>query len=165
MFSPPAPLIDASLAALMTGGPSISAASCNREGMPSAARALGCRLGQDLAEATILLARSQAEGLLGDVAAGGQLAVTFSEVNTHRTVQLKAHSARLEDAAPGDAALADRYCTAFCAILETMGFPPLAIQALLQWPCDDLVALRFTPSAAFVQTPGPQAGRSLRAGA
>ena len=162
MNSPPT-LIDDSLAALMTGGQSISAASCGADGMPSAARALGCRLGPGIDDATILVSRAQAAALLADIAAGGQLAVTFSEVNTHRAVQLKARSAAVEDAAPGDAALAQRYCTAFVAQLVPMGYNAELIETFLQRPSPDLAALRFTPCAAFVQTPGPQAGRTLRA--
>jgi hypothetical protein len=162
MNAPPT-LIDDSLAALMTGGQSISVASCSADGMPSAARALGCRLGAGHADATILVSRAQAAALLADVAAGAQLAVTFSEVSTHRAVQLKARSAVAEDAAPGDAALAERYCAAFIAQLVPMGYNPELIETFLQRPSPDLVALRFVPCAAFVQTPGPQAGRTLRA--
>jgi hypothetical protein len=162
MNAPPA-LIDDSLAALMTGGQSISAASCSAGGMPSAARALGCRLGPGAGEATILVARAQAAALLADIAAGGQLAVTFSEVSTHRAVQLKARSAAVEDAAPGDAGVAARYCAAFIAQLVPMGYSADMIETFLQRPSPELAALRFTPCAAFVQTPGPQAGRTLRA--
>jgi hypothetical protein len=161
----PGPLIDDNLAALMAAGPSISAASCGADGMPSAARALGCRVGPGHADATILVSRAQAATLLADVAAGAQLAVTFSEVHTHRTVQLKARAAFVENAAPGDAALAARYSAAFCAALVPMGYPAELIETLLQRPDPDLVALRFVPYAAFVQTPGPQAGRTLKAAA
>lgn len=161
----PEPLIDDSLAALMAAGPSISAASCSAAGMPSAVRALGCRVGPGHADATILVARGQATAVLADIGAGAQLAVTFSEVLTHRTVQLKARAVFIEAAAPGDAALAERYGAAFCAILVPMGYPAELVEMLLQRPDPDLVALRFVPYAAFVQTPGPQAGRTLKAAA
>ena len=43
-----------------------------------------------------------------------------------------------------------------------VGYGPQYTAAMLNAPRDDLVAVEFSPEAAFDQTPGPHAGEPLR---
>ena len=154
-------MIDAQLAAFITGGVSIVAASRGPRNAPVIARAAGCRASADPARVTLLLARSQAGALLEAAEATGAISVVFSQPSSHRSYQLKGADARVEPPAPGDAALLARYADAFAADLCPLGYAEQMVRALVWAPAGDFAALTFTPSAAFDQTPGPRAGSAL----
>lgn len=155
-------MIDVQLAAFMTGGVSIIAASRGPDNAPTIARAAGCRLSADRARVTVLLARSQAGALLEAAEATGAVSVVFSQPSSHRTIQLKGNDARVCPATPGDETLVARYADAFAAELCPMGYAEQMARALVWAPEGDFAALTFSPSAAFDQTPGPRAGAALK---
>ena len=115
-------MIDVQLAAFMTGGVSIIAASRGPDNAPTIARAAGCRLSADRARVTVLLARSQAGALLEAAEATGAVSVVFSQPSSHRTIQLKGNDARVCPATPGDETLVARYADAFAVELCSMGY-------------------------------------------
>jgi hypothetical protein len=159
------PVLDAEQAAFIATGVSIAAASGRPACLPTMARGTGCRVSDDRRRVTVLFAATPAAALLDDVRRSGVIAVVFSWPATHRTLQVKGSDARIVPLESADPALAARYVEAFVAGLEPFGFAPALIRAFLAAPADDLVAVQFTPVAGFNQTPGPQAGVSLRSGA
>jgi len=159
------PLFDADQAAFMQRGISLNLGSCGPGLQPSVARAVGCRISADRRTVRMLVSATQAAALIADVGQGGALAAVFSEPSTHRTLQLKGHDPVVETATAGDLAAVARYRDGFVEELRPLGYPPALILALLACPDSDIVALCFTPCAAFSQTPGPDAGCALRAGA
>jgi hypothetical protein len=161
MSSTPPAVIEADYVAFMQGGVSICASACNRERQPSVARANGCRVSPERSQVTILLSASQSAELLEHVRETGAIAVVFSEPPTHRTVQLKGSDAVVEAANALDGETAGIYRARFAGVLAQLGYQRDLIYALLACADDDLVAVRFTPSAAFSQTPGPNAGQAL----
>lgn len=156
------PLLDDANAAFIQGGVSMIAAARDDSNMPTVVRALGCRVSPDRRRIAVLVARSQAAALLDDVSLTGAIAVVFTQPSTHRAIQLKGSDARLEPPAAGDLAIAALLVEAFAADLAPLGFPPSFARALLASDPDDLVAIAFTPNAAYSQTPGPRAGAPLR---
>jgi hypothetical protein len=156
------PLLDDDNAAFIQTGISIIAASRDDALMPSIARASGCRVSRDCSAVAIFLPESQATQLVADVRASGRIAVVFSRPTTHRTLQLKADDARVRAATPGEAAIVADYVDAFAREIGLMGHTAEQAGAMFQYRADDLVAIDFTPSAAFEQTPGPKAGTPLR---
>jgi len=162
---PPTPLqLDPDHLRFMTGGVSINTGSGGASGLPSQCRAFGCRVDDSGRRVTVFLSGAQAADLLRDVGQSGALAVVFSDPPTHRTMQIKGRDARVEPLAPGDPAVVAAYRTAFVACLRPLGFTEAMVRALLDCPNADLVAVAFTPEAAFNQTPGAQAGAPLLAG-
>jgi hypothetical protein len=155
-------LFDAELAEFMQRGISLNLAGCGADLAPSIARAVGCRIDPGRTSVRLLVSQAQAACVLADVRDNGKLAVVFSEPATHRTVQLKAVDAVVEAAGADDIATVARYRDAFVAHVEPLGHPAPAIRALLACPDSDLCAIRFTPTAAFSQTPGAGAGQALR---
>ena len=163
-------MIDVQLAAFMTGGVSIIAASRGPDNAPTIARAAGCRLSADRARVTVLLARSQAGALVENAerlvarlrASGFTNTAVVSQPSSHRTIQLKGNDARVCPATPGDETLVARYADAFAAELCPMGYAEQMARALVWAPEGDFAALTFSPSAAFDQTPGPRAGAALK---
>lgn len=162
MSIPAEALFDAEHAAFMQGGVSMSVASCGPSLRPSVTRALGCRIAPDRRSAAVIVSRAQAAALLADLGISGAIAVVFSQPSTHRTVQLKGRDAAVEAAGAAERETAAAYREAFVAELAPLGFEPAMVRAVLAVRPEDLVALRFTPCAAFTQTPGPGAGQSLK---
>ena len=154
--------LDPDLARFVMGGVSINAGSASAEGHPSLCRAFGCRThGDDTA--VVFFSRLAAADLLRDVAAGRSLAVVFSDPPTHRTLQVKGSPLEVRPLEVAEQEAVAAYRTAFVARLAPLGFPEPLVRALLDCPDGDLVAVRFRPEAAFIQTPGAQAGSALGA--
>ncbi|HET9644621.1 MAG TPA: hypothetical protein VFP68_15005, partial [Burkholderiaceae bacterium] len=97
-----------------------------------------------------------------DIARNGLVAACFSRPSTHQTVQLKGRDARPALATPHDVAIARRCLDLLIDDLLPLGFERRMLEAFFWGDPADLIAIRFTPDAAFAQTPGPGAGAVLR---
>ena len=157
------PLLDENNAAFIQTGLSIVAASRDDALMPSIGRASGCHVSGDRRAVAIFLPQSQAVQLVADLRRSKRIAVVFSRPSTHRTLQLKADDARVRPATPEESAIVARYVDAFAREIGLLGHTAEQACAMFQARDDDLVAVDFTPSAAFEQTPGPKAGSPLAA--
>ena len=154
--------IDAELAAFVTtAGVSISVGSASAELLPSITRGIGCRIAPDRRRVSVFVVAEQSREVLDDVRDTRRIAVVFSEPHSHRTLQLKGRDAVVESLDPGDRERIARYRTAFSAELGAIGFGPLFTHALIDSGGGEVVAIAFTPCAAFDQTPGPRAGEPL----
>jgi hypothetical protein len=152
--------MDRERAAFLMSGVSIVASSRGANNAPAVARAGGCRVTPD-GRVAVFVAASQAAALLDAVRATGAIAVVFSEPSTHYSLQLKGADAVIEPLLPGDGALIERYAAAFAASLCPLGYSEQLVRAVVWASPEDFVALAFTPSRAFDQTPGPRAGAAL----
>lgn len=159
------PILDAEQAAFMQSGVSINAGSCSKDLVPSIVRAVGCRVSADRKRVSILVSMEQAANFLDDIRATGCIAVTFVRPSTHRSIQVKGRDASVVESRPGDGAIAERLCADFVAELMPVGYEPEMVRAVLSCDASTLVAVEFTPAAAYLQTPGPKAGQPLKAGA
>ncbi len=157
-----APLIDEELAAFLQSGISLHAASVGPGNAPHIARAAGCRIAPDRRSVTIYLVESQGRELIEQLRANGAIAVVFTKPTSHRTVQLKGGDARVVEARAGDLADVDRQVGAFDEELASIGFPRRFGWILAGGSHAGLAAVAFTPSGAFLQTPGPSAGTVLK---
>lgn len=156
-----APCLDADLAAFVQGGVSIVAASRVGKRSPVIARAAGCRVSPSRRQVTLLVASSQAAAFLEGIRNTRAIAAVFSQPSTHRTIQLKGTDAAPAPLQDGDHALIAAYTHAFCEELAPLGYHPDQVRAVLSCEADDFVAVTFTISTAFSQTPGPRAGEPL----
>lgn len=155
------PELDPRVAAFIGGQRSIIAASRDARGRPSLMRACGLRIDAVHGVLSIFLARSQAARLLDDIAASRRVAVVVSEPSTHRTMQLKGVDARVDPAAPEDLATLPPYADQLDAELQSIGLPPSFARAMIAVDPADVVAVRFTPTEIYDQTPGPRAGTAI----
>lgn len=160
-MSPPA-LLNPQHIAMVDRGVSVIVASRDAALRPSIMRGVGSAISADGTQVTVYLRRSQSRQLLQDIAAGGGLAVVFSEPPTHRTLQLKARTATQRPAGPADLPLLQRYLASMQHELAQVGYGPAFVAAMLSAPLEDVVAVQFSPEAAFDQTPGPRAGTPLQ---
>ena len=151
------------LIALIDSGVSVIVASRDPQLRPSLMRGMGSRISADGCLITVFLRPSQSQVLLADLQAGGPIAVVFSHPPTNRTVQLKASGVRIRAVEPSDQAALRRYRVVMQNNLGQLGFVPDYVAAAFSVLPGDLVAVEFTPEAAFDQTPGARAGTPLPA--
>jgi len=159
------PNLDAGQVAFIRAGVSISIASCAAGGVPQLVRGIGCRVADDGSSVTIFVPEAKSQAVQRDIFATGRIAVAFSRPTTHRTMQLKSSDARVTAVQPEDLAVVDAYRDAFVAEVGSLGFPEGMVRLLLACPPHEVVGLTFRPQEAFTQTPGPNAGKPLEAGA
>jgi hypothetical protein len=133
----------------------------NADNVPSMARALGCWLSEDRQSLTVFLSARTAGELLGDLHDNGAIAVAIVRPSTHQALQLKGKVMRVEPVSAADrtriAAFSDGFANELCAVGYTEAFA----RALMPPAVDDGIAITFAPAAAFVQTPGRNAGKPL----
>jgi len=99
--------------------------------------------------------------VLRDLRAGGRIAVVFSRPSTHETLQLKAQGATIVPVEERDRAQIRACGQSLADEIRQLGYEEPFVSALAAVAEDDAVGVTFTPTAAFVQTPGPSAGRPL----
>jgi hypothetical protein len=149
--------------AMIDQGVSTIVASRDAAMRPSLMRAVGSCITPDGGEITVYLARSQSRQLLQDLAATGQIAVVFSVPSNHRSLQVKAGSISGRAANAGDLPVLRRYLEAMEVEICSLGHQAPLVRAMLAFELDDLVAIVFSPTEAYDQTPGPRAGTVLPA--
>ena len=140
---------------------SMALSSRDADNRPSIAKAAACRISADRRRVTLLVDQHQAADVVRDLRAGQPIAAVFSEPATHRTVQLKASRAEVSAVTPADREHARQHLEATVAHLLPLGYPEAPIRSYFAHQPEHLVAVSFTPMAAFEQTPGPGAGRPL----
>lgn len=154
-------VIGPELVDFLAGPVSIKVGSCSLGHVPSVAQAFGCKVAPSRQEVIVFLSESRSAAVLRDLRAGGAIAVAFSRPATHRTVQLKGASARLEPLQPEDQALIDLHGQRTAAELVSLGYAPPFCTALMSLSTADAVRVCMTPELAFDQTPGVEAGRPM----
>ncbi len=157
----PPPLIGPEQAALIARRVSVIVAGRDAAHRPHLMRAVGRRLSPDLRRVTVFLPAATSAQVLADLRANGLIAVVFSEPSTNRTVQLKGSDAVVTTLEAGDEAIVERYLQHFIDEIGELGFRENVARTILKAAPEDLVAVHFTPQAAFEQTPGPKAGEAL----
>jgi len=148
--------------AFLQGPVSVIVASRNAELVADAVRGCGCRVSRDRRQVTVLIEPGQSSMLLDDIAANGMIAVVLSQPSTHKTIQLKGTDARIVPVTAADRAAAQQHLHDWSEDLGRIGYGA-AFSAALHGGTGPLAAIRFTPTAAFQQTPGPDAGQPIRA--
>ena len=155
------PVLNEKWAAFIQGGVAITIASRDAQNVPTLVRAFGCRVEGNRQRVMVLVAASQAELLLNAIRSTGTIAAVFTQPSTHISVQLKGKDAVLARARAADVRLSKTQQDAFVADTSSVGYPEDLIRAVFWSEPADLMAITFSPIAAFLQTPGPRAGESL----
>jgi hypothetical protein len=153
--------LDPELVAFTQGGVSMHAASRDANNVAQLSRALGCRFSDDRTRVTVFLLASHSGAMLADYQANGEIALVITLPSSHRTVQLKGSDAAVEPLRDGDHILIARARERFAADLLSIGYRKELPEVLLSGQRGDVVAVSFTVTAAFIQTPGPAAGTPI----
>jgi hypothetical protein len=153
--------LDAELAAFCESGVSIVVACRGPDGWPIVGIAVACAADAAAQRLRLVLSREPNRALLSAVAQSGALAATFSQPGSHRSIQVKGGALREDAAHPDDIRRAAEQTDAFCRTLVQAGYSEALASAYCAHNPADLAALSFSPSDAFLQTPGPGAGGAL----
>ena len=145
----------------LQGNVVIYAATADAAAHPHVARVAGTRIDSRKNAVTIFLSALEASALLADVRAQQALAVVFCEPGSEKAMQLKAHSAQIVAVQRDDQRLVADYCERLIKHVTPLGFSSAMLRTFFAPLRSDIVALQFTPCAAFDQTPGPNAGTAL----
>jgi hypothetical protein len=155
-------VLDEDHAAFIQGGVSVVVATRDADFVPDVVRGCGCRVSRDRRSVTVLVESRRIGALVANIEANGMIAVVFSQPSTHRTIQLKGTDARAVRVSPRDSTLVENHLAAWIDELTAIDYRPEFARAVHGDVPDAMVALAFTPTAAFQQTPGPGAGDRLR---
>jgi hypothetical protein len=136
--------LDPDTAAFITGVTSMSIATRDAHLLPTVSKAVGCTVSADRRTLTVLIDAVHSARIAADIAGGSPVAVVFSLPATP-TQQVRA---RL-------------HVDAIVEHLLPLGYAETALRVLFSYAPDSLVAVRFSPTAVFAQTPGPRAGERI----
>jgi hypothetical protein len=153
-------VISSELSALMQSGIDVSLASVAAGQHPIAGIALACRI-DSTGTVGVLLRKPANLALLDAIEQGGPVAVTFTRPRDHRSIQIKARSARITSARAEDPPEIARQCARMRDELIGAGYTPAFSAAFVAYEPKEIVAVELSPDRIFVQTPGPGAGSEL----
>jgi hypothetical protein len=148
------------IAAFCQSGVGVALASRDRDGWPVLARGRGCRIEAD-GRVRVLLRSGSGTAVLEAIAGGSQIAVTFSQPGSHRSIQLKAASAEIRPVEPADEVAAQAQSRIFRDLLIAAAYPEEFASVYCSAGDDVPAVIVLVPESAFVQTPGPGAGSRL----
>lgn len=143
---------------LLESGPSMLVATRDAERMPECTRAVGVRLHDDRARATLFLPRSVGARAAANLAIEPRLALTVSRPYDHRTYQIKGRTTAVRDATEEEREIVEGYRAALAVSLDVVGIPRRMTKRISMWPA---YAIDLEITDVFDQTPGPGAGARL----
>lgn len=151
-------LIPDDLAELFEGGVSILVGTRDAARIPEATRGVGAIVHPDRRRLTIFIPVDVSELALKNLGENGLIAVGFSSILDHKTIQVKGTVENIRSATDPEREIVSRYHAAFSEVLYIIGLPRAVTRTLNTWPCH---AVTFAATDIFLQTPGPNAGQRM----
>jgi hypothetical protein len=125
---------------------------------PECLRGVGAAVSADRKRLTVYLSSATAERTLSNLEQNGEIAVSFSRIIDHRTIQAKGKVVGIRPSGPDDRLIQERYLASFVEQVYLVGLPRTITRRLRISPS---VAVDFEIREMFAQTPGPGAGRRI----
>jgi hypothetical protein len=143
---------------LVEGGASIQVGTRDEALRPECLRAVGAQLGADRSTLIVYVPSELAARTIANLENNGAIAVTFSQISNHHTIQVKGELRTLRRTRKNERILQERWLAAFTEQLHMTGFSRRIGRRLRYWPS---LALELEIHELFAQTPGPGAGRRI----
>jgi len=140
----------------MESGVSLLIGSRDATLRPASARGFGVEVDAKNCAATVFLPAAGADITLSNLQSNGQLALTFSRMFDHRSLQVKGRILSISETNERQQRLQDRYFTLFSEGLVFIGHREQLLRRVRYRPS---YALSFSIESMFDQTPGPGAGQ------
>jgi len=150
--------LSASLISFLEEGVSIYVGTRNARLEPNGARVIAVKVDADAQHLVAYVPTVDAEAVVADLEANGQAALAFARPADDRACQVKGACVSIRPAEPGERECVQAQWRGLLSQLAVVGIPPAATHRWTTWPC---VAIRLRVTAAFDQTPGPDAGAPL----
>lgn len=154
-------LLPAHLVAFVQCGVDTILGARREDGRPIVGAGVGCRV-LDAGVVRVFVPSSHNADLLAAFRSGSAVAATFSRARDHRSIQLKAAGAQVQDAQPDDYCEIARQCALATDDLVELGYTRAQAGAYYAYAPSDLAVVAFRPDRVFTQTPGPGAGAELK---
>ena len=142
----------------LQGGESVIVATADADGFPAVCRGIAIAAGREPDTLTVYLPATTAHEALANIATTRRMAVAASHPLSHRTVQIKGVTRRVQLAASSDEPFIRKRWDEFSAVLAEIGLSQGVLQRVAHWP---VFAVEMTIEQVFDQTPGPNAGVAL----
>lgn len=142
----------------LESGVSILVGTRNAARRPETARACGAQVGADREHLSIFLGASWSGRTVEDLEETGLVAVGFSRMLDHFSIQVKGDEAVVRSATEEERIVPERYRAAYVEQLYMGGLPRSLTTRFRVWPAK---VVTFRVREIFVQTPGPGAGAPL----
>ena len=155
---PEAPLLTEQLVELIESGVSIIVGTRDAQMRPDCGRGLGARVSSDRRHITLLLNGSLCTRMCANIEDNGLIAVAFSRIHDHHSIQLKGRVTDMRSGSPREVKAQGRYLIAFAEQLANAGFPRSVVRNVQYAPC---FAVDVEVAQVFDQTPGPGAGNPM----
>lgn len=111
------------LVELISGGVSLLCGTCSTDLVPESQRAAGLRVWDGACKLTVLLPKATGEISIANLRQNGRIAVTMSQIPTHRTVQVKGTVFAIRDGSEEERGLGERYAVQLRAAFAHIGIP------------------------------------------
>ena len=131
------------------------------DGRPLVGAGVGCRVADKNIVRVFVPFRQNTE-LLEALRSGSAVAATFSRARDHRSIQLKATTAGVDEPHPDDLCEIARQCAIATDELVKLGYTRIQATSHHAYEPGDLKVVSFRPERVFTQTPGPGAGAELK---
>lgn len=151
-------LITPELASFFESGTTLIVGTRDACMVPECVRALGVSVQPDGGEVTAYLPEVTAGVTLANLRDNGWIAMCFTRISDHRSIQVKGRVVAIRPATGAERAVIDAHRAALSEAMGWAGVPTRTVLRFAHWPAQ---AVRFAVDALFVQTPGPGAGDAL----
>lgn len=139
-------------------GLSIHMGTRNARLEPNGARVVALTVEEDHEHLRAYVTTTDVTAVLSNLEDNGHAALACTRPADDRACQVKGTFVSIRPAEPTEMAEVQRQWGGFLDQLQRVGIPPAATQRWTSWPC---VVVRLKVTAAFDQTPGPDAGARL----
>jgi hypothetical protein len=141
-------------------GTSLLVGTVDASGWPDCCRGVALVVHPDRQGVTVYIPVTTGAAAVANIASNGRLAVVSSAPVSHASLQLKGRATAVRVAAEDEAELVSAQFDAFADVLDSVGLPRRITRSVSRWPA---FAVEVAVEAVFEQTPGPHAGRLVKA--
>jgi len=150
--------ISTELAAFCHSGVSILVGTRDRRLFAECVRAVGARVERGRRELSVFVPLATGAVTAANLADNQRIAVCFTRIEDHRSIQFKGRAVAVALASEDDRAVIERHRGEWTRNLAVIGMPPRLSLRQCSWPSH---AIRVRVESVFVQTLGPGAGAPL----
>ena len=155
-------MISPDLAEFVESGIATSVATRDAHLRPDCVRGVGARVVAGGTEIELLIPLATCWRTVANVRDNGRVAVVFGRASDHRSIQIKGRAVEVRDGGEADREYAADFLRKLANDWLVAGVPPKLTLSITTWPN---VVVRVAVEEIYVQTPGPDAGAALGAGA
>lgn len=139
------------------------AAACSPDFIPASSRAYAARVEGERIK--LFVERQLGSELIQNLLSSNQIAVVFCLPEGEQAIQIKGTDIQITPSTAEDLPRIQAYCDDFVDTVCPLGYMRPFLAAYIACDTSQAIAISFTPTDVFEQTPGPLAGQQVAGGA